>query len=105
MASYRPVPASPSVSKWLVVPRRNPAASVRLICFASAGLGPAMFRAWGPLLPPTIELAMVHLPGRESRWGERCFTQMEDLAPCIAEALAGSRDRPIAVFGHSLGAL
>jgi medium-chain acyl-[acyl-carrier-protein] hydrolase len=92
-------------SKWLVVPRPNPAAAIRLVCCASAGLGPAMFRAWLPLLPPTIELSMVHLPGRESRWSEPCLHRMEDLAREIADALIERSDPHFALFGHSLGAL
>ena len=78
---------------------------LRLICFASAGHGPAMFRPWLPLLPPQIEIAIAHLPGRESRWNEPPLSRMADAADALAAALRPLLDRPFAMFGHSLGAL
>jgi medium-chain acyl-[acyl-carrier-protein] hydrolase len=92
-------------TKWVIVPAANPAASLRLFCFASAGHGPAMFRSWLPLVGRDIELGLVHLPGRESRWAEAPLEQLDALVPHLVEALAPAARAPFAVFGHSLGAL
>ncbi len=91
--------------KWLVVPKPNPAASVRLLCFASAGHGPSMFRNWSHLTGPDLELMIAQLPGRESRWNEPPFVSLTDLVPALATAVTPWLDRPFAMFGHSLGAL
>lgn len=64
-----------------------------------------MFRSWATLLPADVELAVVQLPGRESRWREPAFEEMTQLAPALAGALQQDLDRPFAFFGHSLGAL
>nr|ASV47142.1 microcystin synthetase-associated thioesterase [uncultured bacterium] len=94
-----------AAGNWFVYPRRNPTATLQLICFASAGHGPAMFRPWVALLPPHVELAIAHLPGRESRWNEPPLTRMADVADLLTAALVPGLDRPFALFGHSLGAL
>lgn len=98
------VPAG-SRTKWLVTPKPDAAAGVRLVCFPSAGHGPAMFRSWLPLLPTDVELSIAHLPGRESRWNEPSMNRIEEVAPALAEAIAAEPQRRFALFGHSLGAL
>lgn len=80
-------------------------ARVRLFCFPHAGAGVAAYRAWRPLLPPDVELALVHLPGREARLAEPPATSMDALLDDLAPALAPHAARPYALFGHSMGAL
>jgi surfactin synthase thioesterase subunit len=91
--------------KWIVCPRQNETATLQLVCFPSAGHGPSMFRPWATLLPPAVELLIVHLPGREARWNERPFVQVTEVVPRIGDALSLRLTRPFAFFGHSLGAL
>lgn len=91
-------------ANWLVVPRRQPAA-LRLVCFPSAGHGPAMFRPWLPLLPPDIELVIAHLPGRESRWSEPALTRIADVVTALEQAIRTHVKPPYVFYGHSLGAL
>jgi medium-chain acyl-[acyl-carrier-protein] hydrolase len=57
------------------------------------------------LLPETIELRAVQLPGRETRLTEPPFTRMPPLVGALAEALGDTLREPYALFGHSLGAL
>ncbi|MCC7416111.1 MAG: thioesterase [Acidobacteria bacterium] len=92
-------------SKWLVWPRPNPTSSLRLFCFASAGHGPSMFRSWPVLVGPDVELGIIQLPGRESRWSEAPLSSLGALVPPLCDALAPHLDRRFAFFGHSLGAL
>ena len=100
----RPSPAV-SESKWIVCPRRNPAAQYLLVCFASAGHGPSMFRSWAPLLPPQVELWIAQLPGREARWNEKPARSLEEVVPGLVGAIQPLASRPLVLFGHSLGAL
>ncbi|MBP2291307.1 thioesterase II family protein [Azospirillum rugosum] len=93
-----------SPSPWLqsfhtvANPRRT------LVCFPHAGAGAAVYRDWHRHLDPRDELVAVRLPGRESRIAEPSLTAVADAVPGIMEALAPRLDRPLLLFGHSLGA-
>ncbi|GGL11890.1 thioesterase II family protein [Planomonospora parontospora] len=90
---------------WLRCPRPRPAATTRLICFAHAGGSATAYRDWPALLPDTVELYGVQLPGRADRYGEPLPESMDALAAAVAGELAPLLDRRFALFGHSLGAL
>lgn len=77
---------------------------VRLLCFAHAGGGASVFRAWHGLLGPDVEIRAVVLPGREARWREAPHRRMADLVEATMRELHGAFDRPFAFFGHSMGA-
>ncbi|WP_435590268.1 thioesterase II family protein [Nocardia sp. bgisy118] len=84
-------------------PQANPA--IRLLCFAHSGGNPRMFQPWIDQLAPAIELWWVTLPGRGPRWREPHARQWEPLIADITEAVVAHVPRPVALFGHSLGAL
>lgn len=90
---------------WLVRTRPRTRARLRLFCVPHAGVGPSAYRRWSDSLPADIEVALVHLPGRESRLGEMPYTQIEPLVNAAASALRPYLDIPYAMFGHSMGAL
>jgi medium-chain acyl-[acyl-carrier-protein] hydrolase len=90
---------------WMIYPRPNPAARLRLFCFPYAGGRASMFRHWPEALPPSVDVGLVQLPGRETRLGEPPFTRLEPLVRALAEALRPHLNRPFAFFGHSMGAL
>ena len=90
---------------WLVVPRRRPAAALRLICFPFAGAGAAPFRPWAEALHPSIELVAVEPPGRARRIQEAPERDLERFFDRLTCALAPVLDRPAAFFGHCLGGL
>jgi medium-chain acyl-[acyl-carrier-protein] hydrolase len=94
-----------SMDAWILRPRPEPRARVRLFCFPYAGGGASPFRAWAGGLPPEVELCPVQLPGRESRLGEPAYTRLAPLVAALVTALRGHLDKPYAFFGHSLGAL
>lgn len=90
---------------WVICPKPNTQANLRLFCFPYAGGGAASFRRWSDDLPITIEVCPVELPGRG--WGIRStpFTRVLPLVQAIAQALLPYLDKPFAFFGHSMGAL
>jgi medium-chain acyl-[acyl-carrier-protein] hydrolase len=90
---------------WIVRPRPNPGATLRVFCFPYAGLGTSVFRAWPPAFPSHIELVLMQPPGRESRWGEKAFERAEDLAASATQSLLPHLTMPFVFFGHSLGAM
>lgn len=98
--ALRPKPPS-----WVVRLRPDPGAELRLFCFAYAGGGASVFRAWPDGLPREVEVCAVQLPGHESRIGEAPHRRLGPLVSALAEAIEPHLDRPFAFFGHSMGAL
>lgn len=94
-----------STSPWLSCPKPNPAARLRLICFPYAGGGASVFAQWPRLLPPTVEMCAVQLPGRETRLREKPYRQFPLAVEALATALQPFLNKPFVFFGHSLGAL
>src|ERR1044071_6271512 len=92
-------------TRWLINSKPNRRASVRLFCFPYAGGGHSIFRSWQQILPDTIELCPVQLPGRDSRLTDPPCTDMDQLIRLAGQALAPYLDKPFALFGHSMGAL
>ena len=91
------------LSDWLMIPRPRRGAGVRVVCLPHGGT--AAFWPWAERLPPEIELAIVQLPGRESRLREPPYRQMTDLVDDAVEALGEALADPFVLFGHSVGAL
>ena len=90
---------------WIVRSKPLPDAALRLFCLPHAGGSAAMFFAWPALLPDTVEVVGLQLPGRGRRVREGSFTRMEPLVEAAGEAVVPLLDRPYAIFGQSLGAL
>jgi surfactin synthase thioesterase subunit len=88
---------------WLQCPRPNEGAAVRLVCFPHAGGSASFFRDWGEHLAD-VEVLAVRYPGRGERIDERPADDLCELAAAIAAAMAPLADRPLALFGHSMGA-
>jgi medium-chain acyl-[acyl-carrier-protein] hydrolase len=92
-------------NRWIVRPRRNPQAALRLVCFPYAGGGASVFRTWPAALPGDVELLAIELPGRETRSREPLFDQLAPLVTALADAIGARLDAPFAIYGHSLGSL
>ncbi len=81
----------------------NPRA--RLFCLPHAGGGAAAFHSWNDALPAFVQICSVLLPGREARFSEPLYHQMDSLVDAMDRELRPWLDIPYAVFGHSMGAL
>lgn len=71
-----------------------------LVCFPHAGGVAADYREWRTV--GDVPVLAVTYPGRERRFSESLCTSVDDLASSAIEQLPGG---PVALFGHSLGAL
>ena len=96
---------SDSAARWIVRPRPNPGAALRLVCIPYAGGGAAVFRTWPDALPPEIELWAIALPGRDGRAGEPLFDRLAPLVTAMADAIGPRLQGPFAIYGHSFGAM
>ena len=100
----RPEPAPAArPGLWVRALAGRPHARRRLVCFAHGGGGATSYRAWPDLLPPDFEPLAVQLPGRESRAAEPFAGSLDEAAAAIAAEVAEARDRPVVLYGHSLG--
>ncbi|MDX3523623.1 thioesterase II family protein [Streptomyces scabiei] len=90
-------------SRPLVCDTPRPEARIRLVCFPHSGGSASFYRAWGGALTE-VEVHAVQYPGRADRFDEEPPHDLVRLAGDIADAVERLADRPLAFFGHSLGA-
>ncbi|GHI81391.1 hypothetical protein Sspor_69520 [Streptomyces spororaveus] len=77
-----------------------------LLCFPHAGGAASTYFPMSKLLAPRIGVYAVQYPGRQDRRSEPPLDELTQLADRITEALTElAPDRPLALFGHSMGAL
>lgn len=90
----------------LWVRRFHPAddAATRLLCLSHAGGSASYFFGVSKALSPGIDVLAAQYPGRQDRLREPCLRSVDDLADGLVAALEPLLDRPITIFGHSLGA-
>jgi medium-chain acyl-[acyl-carrier-protein] hydrolase len=94
-----------TANRWLILPKPNPTAAMRLFCLPYAGGSPLIFQNWPSALPENIEVCPIQLPGRGMRLSEPPFTKLEPLIESLTPVLRSFLDKPFALFGHSMGGL
>jgi pyochelin biosynthesis protein PchC len=95
-----------SVDNSLWVRRFHTAADSRitLVCFPHAGGSASFFYPMSEAMRPTLQVTAMQYPGRQDRRHDRCLSTIAELADESFEALRPLMDRPLAFFGHSMGA-
>lgn len=90
----------------LWVRRFHPAdvARSQLLCLPHAGGSASYFFGVSRALSPEIDVLAVQYPGRQDRLREPCVSSVHELADQLVAAIEPLTDRPITLFGHSLGA-
>nr|AXL06038.1 thioesterase [uncultured bacterium] len=99
-----PQPAE-HVEKWVRRFHPAPDAGTRLVCLPHAGGSASFFFPVSSALAPAVEVLAVQYPGRQDRRREPPVDNVPDLADQIFAALRHLDDRPLALFGHSMGAI
>lgn len=92
------------VARWIRAWRVSESPRARLVCMPHAGGSASFFRDWRDHLPSDIDLLAVQYPGREERFSESVAVTMVELAEGAVAALQRYADRPLILFGHSMGA-
>lgn len=90
---------------WIRRFQPSPDAPVRLVCLPHAGGSASFYFPVARALAPDADVLTVQYPGRQDRRTEPPLTRLTDLADQVADALSPWTDRPLVLFGHSMGAL
>jgi pyochelin biosynthesis protein PchC len=91
--------------KWVRRYRAAPDAPVQLVCLPHAGGAASYYRTLAMKLFPDVEVLAVQYPGRQDRSTEPCIGDFVELSERTVAAVRPSIDRPVALFGHSMGSL
>ncbi|GHH30412.1 thioesterase II family protein [Streptomyces rubradiris] len=76
-----------------------------LVCLPHAGGSASFFFPLARALAPEVDVLAVQYPGRQDRHHEPSIDNLPELADRITDAVRLVDDRPLALFGHSMGAL
>lgn len=91
--------------KWVSVFTPAPQGAVRLVCLPHAGGSASFYFPVSRALAPEVEVLAVQYPARQTRRLEPGIDNIPDFADQIFAVLRGLNDKPLAFFGHSMGAV
>ncbi|MEV7144782.1 thioesterase II family protein [Streptomyces tauricus] len=80
-------------------------ASARVVAFPHAGGSASFYFPLGRTLGPAVEVLGVQYPGRQERRTEEMIDNVPGLVDQIAGRMTAWLDRPLVLFGHSMGAV
>ncbi|WP_369218042.1 thioesterase II family protein [Streptomyces flavofungini] len=91
---------------WIRCNHPAPDAGVRLLVYPHAGGSVSAYHGLSAAVSGTVEPLVVQYPGRQDRFGEPFAAGADEIVDAVlAELPDGADARPLAVFGHSMGAL
>ncbi|MFI9405168.1 thioesterase II family protein [Nocardia sp. NPDC052316] len=93
------------IDRWTVRFMPMPEAPVRLVCFPHAGGAASSFFTLAKALSPRVEVVAIQYPGRQNRRNEPVVDSIHRLADLLGPVMESLRDKPLALFGHSMGAV
>ncbi|QES43772.1 thioesterase [Streptomyces venezuelae] len=92
-------------SAWIRRYRPADEARARLLCLPHAGGSASFYLPFARAFGPDIDVLTVQYPGRQDRWHEPCVDSVTGLADALLDEVLPWADRPLALFGHSMGAM
>lgn len=93
------------LEKWVSVHSPAPWSAVRLVCLPHAGGSASFYFPVSRALAPEVEVLAVQYPARQTRHLEPGIDNIPDFADQIFAVLQDLNDKPLAFFGHSMGAV
>lgn len=92
-------------SRWIRNFHPAPSARMRLVCFPHAGGSASYFFPLSRALSPEFDVYSVQYPGRQDRHSEPFVENIDDMADQAFAELEPLTNAPVALFGHSMGAV
>ncbi|MEW2515230.1 alpha/beta fold hydrolase [Streptomyces sp. NPDC046870] len=77
----------------------------RLLCLPHAGGSASFYFPVSKALSPAVDVLAAQYPGRQDRLAETPARSVQELAEGVFRALGEGDGTPLALFGHSMGAL
>ncbi|MCG7524335.1 alpha/beta fold hydrolase [Streptomyces sp. OfavH-34-F] len=99
-----PTPTTRATNAWLRRFHPSDEAPVRLFCLPHAGGSASYYFPVSRTLAPAVDVIAAQYPGRQDRRTEPCVDDVRRLADLVTAEILPWCDRPVALFGHSLGA-
>ncbi|PZG21826.1 thioesterase [Micromonospora craterilacus] len=96
--------ARPQGNPWLRRFHDVPTSRLTLVCFPHAGGSAGFFHPMSASAKHALQVVALQYPGRQDRSGEPLLTTLSELADQAYDALRPLMGRPLAFFGHSMGA-
>jgi surfactin synthase thioesterase subunit len=97
--------ANDTSDTWIRRYQPAPSAPAVLVCFPHAGGSASFYVPVARALAPDVDVLAVQYPGRQDRLRDACIDDIGALADACLPALVPWLDRPVALFGHSMGAV
>jgi pyochelin biosynthesis protein PchC len=97
-------PAATSGDLWLRRYEPAPDARAVLVCFPHAGGSATFYLPVAKSLSGDADVVAVQYPGRQDRRNDEPIDDLVTLAEAIVPELMPWTDRPLVLFGHSMGA-
>ncbi|MDJ1182481.1 type I polyketide synthase [Roseofilum casamattae] len=94
-----------SSASWFAYHQTRQEAQTRLFCFHPWGSSASLFQQWSSQLSSQIEILPIQLPGRQQRIDETPIINFSELIETLGEVIHPYSDKPLALFGHSMGAI
>ncbi|MEC3976073.1 thioesterase II family protein [Amycolatopsis sp. H20-H5] len=91
-------------SLWIRSYHPAPEAAITLLCFPHAGGSASYFHPVSAALSPRVEVLATQYPGRQDRGSEPLIDDLTVLADRLVDLVAARAGKPLALFGHSMGA-
>ncbi|MFF8673726.1 thioesterase II family protein [Streptomyces sp. NPDC015242] len=92
-------------SAWIRQFHDSGADGPTVVCFPHAGGSASAHFSLSAELSTSAEVLVVQYPGRQDRLAEPALEDLRQMAAEVAHALGPWQDRPLALFGHSMGSL
>jgi surfactin synthase thioesterase subunit len=94
----------PDDGRWIRSYDPAAAGAPRLLCLPHAGGSASFYLPVSRALSPAIDVLAVQYPGRQDRRSEPCVDDIHRLARQVFHVFRPWAGRPVAIFGHSMGA-
>jgi surfactin synthase thioesterase subunit len=94
-----------NTGRWVRRYHASDESPIQLVCLPHAGGSASFYFPMSQALAPAVDVLCVQYPGRQDRRDEPGITEIGAYADALISQILPWTDRPLAFFGHSMGAV